>query len=120
MIKECLITVGATAKFQGLIQAALSKECLQKFVDNGFTHLNFQCGESLDYFNEIKPQNTKSLNIKAFAFNKSGLNKEMRACQAKEEVSKQGLVICHAGMSFQCSLASKTDLEQVLEQSLMR
>ncbi len=98
MIKECLITTGATAKFPELIQAALTPECLQAFVDNGFTHLNFQCGETFSYFADLKPADTKGLDIKAFDFNKNGLNKEMRACQEKEGISQKGLLICHAGM----------------------
>jgi beta-1,4-N-acetylglucosaminyltransferase len=98
MIKECLITTGATAKFPELIQAALAPECLQAFADNGFTHLNFQCGETFSSFNDLKPVDTKGLDIKAFDFNKNGLNKEMRACQEKDGVSKKGLLICHAGM----------------------
>jgi len=97
MIKECLITTGATAKFPELIQAALTPECLQAFADNGFTHLNFQCGETFSSFNDLKPVDTKGLDIKAFEFNKNGLNKEMRACQEKDGVSKKGLLICHAG-----------------------
>ncbi len=97
MIKECLITTGATAKFTELIKAALTEESIQAFIDNGFTHLNFQCGESLTKFEEHKPQDTKGLDIKAFDFNRNGLNKEMRACQEKEGVSKKGLIICHAG-----------------------
>jgi len=98
MIKECLITTGATAKFPELIQAALTPACLQAFADNGFTHLNFQCGETFSSFEDLKPKDTKGLDIKAFDFNKNGLNKEMRACQEKDSVSKKGLLICHAGM----------------------
>lgn len=98
MIKECLITTGATANFPELIQAALTPECLQAFADNGFTHLNFQCGETFSSFQELKPVDTRDLDIRAFDFNKDGLNKEMRACQAVDGVSKKGLLICHAGM----------------------
>lgn len=100
MIKECFITTGATAKFTELIQAALSPECLQAFVDNGFTRLNFQCGESMSAFEELKPTDTRGLEIHGFGFNKNGLTKEMRACQEKESVSRRGLVICHAGKSL--------------------
>jgi beta-1,4-N-acetylglucosaminyltransferase len=100
MIKECLITVGATAIFPELIQAALTQESLQAFVENGFTRLNFQCGESMSSFESLRPKDTRGLEVKAFDFNKNGLNKEMRATQAKEGVSKKGLVICHAGMCF--------------------
>lgn len=97
MIKECFITTGATAKFTELIQAALSPECLKIFVDNGFTRLNFQCGESMSAFEALKPTDTKGLEIRGFAFNKHGLSKEMRACREKKGVSRRGLVICHAG-----------------------
>jgi beta-1,4-N-acetylglucosaminyltransferase len=101
VMKVCLITTGATAKFPELIQAALAPDCLQSFVDNGFTHLNFQCGESFNSFDDFKPADTKGLDIQAFDFNKSGLNKEMRACQGKAGVSDKGLLICHAGMFFE-------------------
>lgn len=102
MMKECFITTGATAKFIELIQAALSPECLQTFIDNGFTRLNFQCGESMSAFEELKPEDTRGLVIHGFDFNKNGLTKEMRACQEKKGVSRRGLVICHAGESSMC------------------
>ena len=100
MIKECLITIGATAKFPELIEAALSEDCLQKLAGNGFTHLNVQYGDLKDHFSRLKPADTKGLNIRGFGFNKSGLNAEIRACQAKPGVSEEGLVICHAGISL--------------------
>lgn len=96
MTKECLITTGATAKFTGLIQAALSPECLQAFADNGFTRLNFQCGNSFPDFEDLKPKDTRGLEINAFGFNKHGLLKEMKACQEMNGIEK-GLIICHAG-----------------------
>lgn len=98
--KECLITIGATAKFESLLQAALTPECLQAFAANSFTRLNFQCGESYDIFETLRPTETYGIDIRAFDFNKNGLNKEMRACQAKDGVSAKGLIICHAGMCF--------------------
>lgn len=97
MIKECFITIGATAKFTELIQAALTPECLQVFIDHGFTRLNFQCGDSLSSFEEFKPTETRGLEINAFDFNRNGLTKEMCACQARKGVSRKGLIICHAG-----------------------
>lgn len=97
MIKECLITVGATAKFPELIQAALSKTCLQKFIENGFTRLTFQYGDSESLFEILKAVEVNELEIRGFAFDAAGLNKQIRACQAKNGVSVQGLVICHAG-----------------------
>ncbi len=96
MTKECLITTGATAKFTELIRAALAPECLQAFVDNGFTKLTFQCGDSLSEFKALEPTDTRGLEISGFDFNKNGLLKEMRACQARKR-SEKGLIICHAG-----------------------
>lgn len=97
MIKECLVTAGATANFPELLQAALSEECLQKFIENGFTHLNIQYGKSQELFETLKSTNAKGLDIRGFGFDAAGLNKQIRACQAKEGVSVQGMVICHAG-----------------------
>lgn len=105
MKKECFITTGATAKFTELIRAALTEESLQAFADNGFTHITIQCGNSLAEYEDLKPADTKGLKIRAFDFNKNGLNKEMRACQAvvkrfeqdNIQVSEKGLCICHAG-----------------------
>jgi hypothetical protein len=105
MRKECFITTGATAKFTQLIEAALTEESLQAFADNGFTHITIQCGNSLAEYENLKPVDTKGLKIRAFDFNKNGLNKEMRACQAvvkrfeedSIQVSEKGLCICHAG-----------------------
>lgn len=98
MTKECFITTGATAKFTELIKAALAPESLQAFVENGFTNLNFQCGDSMPAFEELRPTDTQGLIITGFDFKKNGLHKEMRACQAKGGSGK-GLIICHAGMS---------------------
>jgi beta-1,4-N-acetylglucosaminyltransferase len=97
MFKECFVTIGATAKFPELIQAALAPDALEAFVNNGFTRLNLQCGESFDSFESFKPTNTRGLEIKAFSFNMNGLGENMRACQAQKDVSMKGLVICHAG-----------------------
>lgn len=97
MIKECLITVGATAKFPELIQAALSEACLQKFVDGGFTRLTFQYGDSQELFETLKAVQVKGLEIRGFGFDAAGLNKQIRACQAQNGVSVQGMVISHAG-----------------------
>ena len=98
MHKVCLVTTGATAAFPELIQAALAEDSLQAFVDNGFTKLIFQCGDTFKVFDEMMPADLKGLDIEAFDFKAAGLNKEMRQCQAKNGVSRKGLLICHAGM----------------------
>lgn len=104
MKKVCFITTGATARFDALIVAALSPECLQAFSDNGFTHINFQCGASLPQIEVLIPEEKQGLVLSYFDFNKQGLNKEMRACQEDDgsrnpdDQRKRGLIICHAGM----------------------
>ena len=101
MNKVCLVTTGATAAFPELVKAALLPESLQAFADNGFTKLIFQCGATFTSFNEMMPIDLKGLNIEAFDFKAAGLNREMRECQAKDGVSKKGLLICHAGRLLQ-------------------
>ncbi|TQS35010.1 hypothetical protein Golomagni_04584 [Golovinomyces magnicellulatus] len=96
LIKECLVTSGATAAFPDLIKSALSDASLQAFADHGFTHITYQCGESLSVYEKWKPANSYGLVLRAFDFNTKGLSVEMRKCQASS-VSKRGLVICHAG-----------------------
>jgi beta-1,4-N-acetylglucosaminyltransferase len=95
--KRCLITVGATAPFQHLIDAALQPHCLAKFKEDGFTHITFQCGDSLSHYHEVAPKNVDGLKLSAFAFKKEGLHDDIFACKARKNVSEQGLVISHAG-----------------------
>ncbi|RDL37874.1 UDP-N-acetylglucosamine transferase subunit ALG13 [Venustampulla echinocandica] len=97
MRRECFLTIGATADFPQLLAAAVSDPTLQKLRDLGFTDLTLQVGELADYFLQIKPVDSKGINIRHFAFNKHGLQDEMRKCQAKPGVSEEGIVICHAG-----------------------
>lgn len=95
--KECLITVGATASFEELVQAALEPENLKLLKDNGFTTINFQCGPSLNTFHELKPA-ASGLDLVAFDFNKDGLHQEIMACKEVPGKSAKGLAISHAGM----------------------
>lgn len=98
LVRECLITTGATASFPELIKSALSYQSLQAFAENDFTRITFQCGDCLSVFEECKPHFSHNLILRSFGFNKKGLNEEMKRCQAIEGISKRGLVICHAGM----------------------
>jgi len=95
--KRCFITTGATAPFPELVKAALSPKCLEEFAAEGYSELVLQIGDAMDYFYKIKPDDTKGLELRAFAFNETDNNKEYRACQAKPGVIEQGLVISHAG-----------------------
>ena len=95
--KECLITIGATATFEELVQAALEPENLKLLKENGFTTINFQCGDSLNTFHELKPANS-GMELLAFDFNKEGLHEEIKACKEVPGKSAKGLAISHAGM----------------------
>ena len=115
--KSCLITIGATAAFPELIQAALEPRSLEKFRATGFTRLMFQCGESLEFFHGLKQveEMEEGLDIVAFDFNRSGLSEEIKACTEKTGESEQGLVISHAGMFiFHCDGGISMDADHVI------
>lgn len=102
MQREIFVTTGATADFPDLVANAVSDGTLQTLSDLGFTHLTIQGGKLADYFKGIEPTDTKGINIRFFDFNKNGLHQQMRACQAKDGVSEEGLVVCHAGKMIVC------------------
>ena len=93
--RECLITTGATAPFPELVLAALQPDCLQALKDEGYTHVTFQVGASLQYWHDIIPQNTFGLKLKAFDFHPD-LKDDMRKCLDREGYLK-GSVISAAG-----------------------
>ncbi|TVY81783.1 UDP-N-acetylglucosamine transferase subunit alg13, partial [Lachnellula suecica] len=97
MHREIFVTTGATADFPDLLANAVSDETLKTLSDLSFTRLTIQGGKLEEYFQKIKPQDTRGIDIKFFDFNKNGLHREMMACQAKNGVSEEGLVVCHAG-----------------------
>ena len=100
--KECLVTVGATATFEHLIQATLSDDVLKTLKEKGFTHLNFQYGNSSDLFHELYellPQFQRELGfvITSFGFEPKGLGGHIKKCKQVDGESEEGLVISHAG-----------------------
>jgi len=107
--KECLVSIGATAEFRELIKAVLSPEVLKALAAHDYTKITLQTGLSDAYFRSITPKDKNGLmavegfdmEILGFAMNPEGLQQEMRACQ-QDEGKQQGMVICHAGMSFLC------------------
>lgn len=107
--KECLVSIGATAEFRELIKAVLSPEVIKTLAAHGYTKITLQTGLSDAYFRSIMPKDKNGLmavegsdmEILGFAMNPGGLHQEMRACQ-QDEGKQQGMVICHAGMSFLC------------------
>lgn len=91
--RECLITTGATAPFFSLIKASLN--CLKTFRELGYTHITFQVGDGLDFFNESKPNDLLGLEIRAFAFT-DDLYSQMRRLKPGSK-REEGLLITHAG-----------------------
>ena len=111
--KECLITVGATAVFPELIEAALQEDVLEALARLGFTKLTFQVGESMEIFRRAKPKlvDSMGLEIIAFDFNPDGLSKELKACLGRDGRA-EGLVITHCGNLsnfFQISTPTKME-----------
>ena len=100
LTKNCLITVGATAPFPELVRAALQPEILAKFKEQGFTRITLQCGDSEKYFHELAPKDAEGLELQAFQFKKEGLHGDIFACKEIQGLSKEGLVISHAGKLY--------------------
>ncbi|CAG8958935.1 hypothetical protein HYFRA_00012932 [Hymenoscyphus fraxineus] len=107
MRRECFVTIGATAKFEDLVAAAVSEQTLIKLKELGYTHLTVQVGDLEDYFKQIRPQDTKGIIVQHFTFDKDGLAHYMKKCKANPgpdggsingfTPSEEGLIICHAG-----------------------
>src|SRR4051812_44217718 len=95
--KECLILTGATAPFDELVKQALEPEVLETFRQEGFTSIVFQVGKGLQFYEDLPKQENKLLTFRAFDYKKEGLNEDMRACQEKKGVAREGLIISHAG-----------------------
>jgi UDP-N-acetylglucosamine transferase subunit ALG13 len=112
MRREIFVTTGATADFRDLVANAVSDETLKTLADLSFTHLTIQGGKLGDYYESIKPKDTKGINIRFFDFNKNGLHQEMRACQAKKGASEEGLVVCHAGKNHSQLLLNRSNAIQ--------
>lgn len=101
--KICFVTIGATAAFDSLIEAALSPSFLGALQASGYTDLLLQHGEEggaiLNNFNAASRTGSKAqygLTISGFDFNKEGLGQEMRAAKGRNG-GAEGVVICHAG-----------------------
>jgi beta-1,4-N-acetylglucosaminyltransferase len=110
--KTCFVTVGATAPFDGLIEAILEPKFLQALHEANYTDLQIQHGyeDQDNLFSHLSRQSNVSefcesshLKLTGFAFDKDGLNKYM--CGAKgiaprgsrTENATEGIVMSHAG-----------------------
>ncbi|MCJ1462766.1 N-acetylglucosaminyldiphosphodolichol N-acetylglucosaminyltransferase catalytic subunit alg13 [Pseudocyphellaria aurata] len=101
--RTCFVTIGATARFDLLIKAALSPPFLQSLNASGYTALVLQHGaEGAQIYNDFTSANGAGsegrygLDIFGFDFNKRGLGAEMQAAKGRAGMA-EGVVISHAG-----------------------
>jgi len=103
--KLCFVTIGATASFDSLIEAALSPKFLEALQASGYSDLVLQHGAEgsliLKEFHKTfgkSNANEWGINVYGFDFNKQGLGEEMRAAKGNPG-DAEGVVISHAGKS---------------------
>ena len=104
MSKLCFVTIGATASFHALIEAALEETFLKALQEAGFTNLLLQYGEDggnilkrFQYAVSVNDDLRHGITVNGFDFNKEGLAKEMRAAKGGNNAA-EGLMISHAGV----------------------
>lgn len=98
--KICFLTVGATASFSALIEAAVSPAFLTALESQGYTELSVQHGQDgKQLFDKCKANAQKSskLTVTGFDLDKLGLGKHMRRAKGAKDAD-EGVVISHAGM----------------------
>lgn len=97
--KICFLTVGATASFSALIEAAVSPAFLTALESQGYTELSVQYGQDgKQLFEKCKAnaQSSSKLIVTGFDLDKLGLGKHMRRAKGGKDAA-EGVVISHAG-----------------------
>ena len=104
--KTCFVTIGATASFNALLEAVLTRDFLEALHALDYTDLLLQYGKEgasiLDHFQKSQDHVSEAvpkIDITGFDFNKQGLGQEMRAAKG-ENGDLEGVVISHAGMAI--------------------
>jgi hypothetical protein len=98
--KLCFLTVGATASFSALIEAAVSPAFLTALESQGYTELSVQYGQDgKPLFEKCKSiaQGSSKLKVTGFDLDKTGLGRHMRRAKGRKD-AVEGVVISHAGM----------------------
>ena len=102
--KLCYITIGATASFDALVEAALSSSFLYALESAQYTHLLIQHGgkgwsDNFDYqVSDLKQKHGVKLDISGYDFKAEGTLHDMRAAKGHWG-GEEGVVISHAGSS---------------------
>jgi hypothetical protein len=126
--KLCFLTVGATASFSALIEAAVSPTFLTALESQGYTELSVQYGQDgKPLFEKCRSiaQGSSKLKVTGFDLDKTGLARHMRRAKGGKDAT-EGVVISHAGMkrtrdlscNLQCLHRLLTRKQQVLAQFL--
>jgi beta-1,4-N-acetylglucosaminyltransferase len=98
--KTAFVTVGATASFDSLVEAALQPSFLRTLAQNGYTRLVIQFGKSEAAFfkNYLYNYADFSLHVEGFNFKagdfRDAIGQEVSAVDGKRE---EGMMIAHAG-----------------------
>jgi beta-1,4-N-acetylglucosaminyltransferase len=100
--KLCFLTVGATASFSALIEAAVSPAFLAALEAQGYTELSVQYGQDgKNLFEKCKAaaqSSSPKVKVTGFDLDKLGLGKHMRRAKGgSSKESVEGVVISHAG-----------------------
>lgn len=115
--KLCFLTVGATASFTALIEAAVSPTFLAALEAQGYTELSVQYGQDgKQLFEKCKAAASAAsskVNVTGFDLDRLGLGKHMRRAKGgsgsnststSKESAQEGVVISHAGkLGLSCS-----------------
>ena len=100
--KLCFVTIGATANFNGLVEACLALDFLEALQQTGYTHLLIQYGKGYkEKFimrrNELDQNHLITLKISGYDFKTPGTLYDMRAAKGHWG-GLEGAVISHAGL----------------------
>lgn len=103
-MKVCLVTVGATASFERLIQEVLSGSFLAQLKRYNYTHMMVQYGKDaqpiFDKFLHENPEgsgNLHGIGIGGFDFVPDMTPYVMMAMENDAKDQEQGMMISHAG-----------------------
>lgn len=100
--KLCFLTVGATASFTALIEAAVSPAFLAALESQGYTELSVQYGKDgkqlFEKCKSIAQGSSSKLKVTGFDLDNAGLGRHMRRAKGAKD-ALEGVVISHAGAS---------------------
>jgi beta-1,4-N-acetylglucosaminyltransferase len=109
--KTCVVTVGATAAFNRLVEATLQPAFLQALSKHEYTKLVIQYGKTGRTFfhNCLRKAGNVDIQIEGFDFKTGDFRETVRVVTAGDG-RQEGMMIAHAGLCKNCqSLSVNTD-----------